>query len=95
MANGADAALTKHLTFLVYLSSQSNVNVLNEISITLEAMESLYRASSHIVGASFKRMGKELLHLLITIMNDEVGRRQCGRTRDRDSPWLLGVSIFH
>lgn len=97
MANGADAALAKHLTFLVYLSSKSDENLLNEIALTLEAMESLYRASSHIVGASFKRMGNELLKLLITIMNDEVCRRQTlttaagtvdGSLREDDPPSL-------
>ena len=39
-------------------------------------MESFYRVFLSIVGACFKRMSKELLQLLIAIMNEEVCRRQ-------------------
>jgi len=79
MAAGADSALAKHLTFVVYqqhhtnaanraaesaasfneqrLREQQQRSFVSEISMTLDAMESLYRASSEIVGASFRRMG--------------------------------------
>lgn len=86
MMTGADAALTKHLTFLVYhakliggrcaKSTETEASIRLEISLTCDAMESLYRATSNVVGLSFKRMGNELMHLLVTIMNDEVSRRQ-------------------
>jgi len=85
MSTGADAAITKHLTFLVYHSKHLNErngivdseeSLRTEICLTLEVMECLYRASSQIVGASFQRMGNEVMHLLITIMDDEINRRQ-------------------
>jgi len=87
MSTGADAAITKHLTFLVYHAkllnernkSQTDTtqeSVRTEICLTLDVLECLYRASSQIVGASFQRMGNELLQLLITIMDDEISQRQ-------------------
>lgn len=85
MGTGADAALTKHLTFLVYHArhlsernsdTDTDESVRTEICLTLDVLESLYRASSQIVGASFQRMGNELMHLLITIMDHEINRRQ-------------------
>lgn len=91
MSTGADAAITKHLTFLVYHSKHlterngivdSAESLRAEICITLEVMESLYRASSQIVGASFQRMGNEVMHLLITVMDDEINRRQVQRMMD-------------
>lgn len=87
MAAGADAALSKHLTFLVFRhehemqqqsqnSQQNDIkSILSEITTTVDAMESLYRASSEIVGASFRRMGSHVLEILIKLIDDEVQRR--------------------
>lgn len=87
MAAGADAALTKHLAYLLYMqrewgnsSTQPQDALMNEMAVTIEALETLYRASSHVVGASFKRMGEELMHLVISIINGEVSRRQASMT---------------
>jgi hypothetical protein len=86
MATGADAALSKHLTFLVYhiehlangvpQENENQESVYGEISLTCDALEGLFRASSSIVGASFKRMGRELLQLLVSILMKEIGKRQ-------------------
>jgi len=86
LSTGADAALTKHLTFLVWHnkgvvspqdSSESHdlSDVVAELSMACEALESLFRASSSLVGASFQRMGNELLLLIISVINGELGRR--------------------
>ena len=85
MGTGADAAMVKHLTFLVYhikhLNDRNGIMdpegaLRSEMCLTLDVMECLYRASSQIVGASFQRMGNEIMHLLITIMEDEINRRK-------------------
>lgn len=75
MASGADAALAKHLTFLVYHSRCDNDPMLSEISLTVDVMEALYRASSEIVEVSFRRMGKEVLEILVNLIDEELGRR--------------------
>lgn len=84
MATGADAALTKHLTFLMYRAKKHGADntetedssIRMELSLTCDAMESLFRASSNVVGVSFQRMGKELMQLLVIILNEEVRQRQ-------------------
>jgi hypothetical protein len=90
IAAGADAALTKHLTFLLWLTkhgaSTANVaaaaasetdeaSLMTELSTTCEAFESVFQASSLSVGGSFRRMGNEILRLLVTIMEEEISRR--------------------
>lgn len=76
MSKGADAALVKHLTFLVWQHKcHSHVDVLNEVALTCEALECLYRASSRYVGGSFRRMGMEILGLLVFVVDEEIGRR--------------------
>lgn len=89
---GADAALTKHLTFLLWQSKHADVacelaeggtadgdddpHVLAaELGMACEAMESLFQASSVTVGASFRRMGRDILRLLVTILDNEINRR--------------------
>lgn len=85
MAVGADAAIVKHLVVLVYNSKylcaerndvETESSLRHEISLTLDAMESLYRASSSVVATSFQRMGTVLMHLLIAIITDETNRRK-------------------
>lgn len=83
IASGADSVLVKHLAF-VLTSTKAAASVgaenenemsMTELSLTLECLELLYRASSVIVGASFRRMGPTLLQLLRTIVTDEINRR--------------------
>ena len=64
---------------------------MTEISLALECLELLYRASSPIVGASFRRMGPTLLRLLNTIISDEIQRRTASVvTRQQDSQEYRG-----
>lgn len=50
-----------------------------ELSLTCDALESVFRASSTVVGASFRRLGSLLLQLLVSLLNDEIiQRRRCG-----------------
>jgi hypothetical protein len=95
IAAGADAALTKHLTFLLWhakhaasttaaptpsaaaaaASGTDESTFMTELSTTCDAFESVFQASSLSVGGSFRRMGNEILHLLVTIMEEEINRR--------------------
>jgi hypothetical protein len=96
IAAGADAALTKHLTFLLWHakypastttaaptpsaaaaagSETDESTFMTELSTTCEAFESVFQASSLSVGGSFRRMGNEILRLLVTIMEEEINRR--------------------
>lgn len=80
IAAGADSVLVKHLSFILtsskaHLDEDSREMAMTELSLTLECLELLYRASSIIVGASFRRMGPMLLELLKTIVTDEITRR--------------------
>jgi hypothetical protein len=91
IAAGADAALTKHLTFLLWhtkhaataktstsstaASGTDEATFMTELSTTCEAFESVFQASSLSVGTSFRRMGNEILRILVTIMEDEIRRR--------------------
>jgi hypothetical protein len=51
-------------------------NLQFEVSLTCDALESMYRASSAVVGVSFRRLGLELIQLLITILQHELKQRQ-------------------
>ena len=75
----ADVALTKHLVFLEVKASFRRKplhvdidDLLHEISMTFEALEMVYRASSDKVAVSFSRVGVELLQVLITIIDWEI-----------------------
>lgn len=77
---GADAALTKHLTFLAFHAQSCTdehvlEELLTEISLTCDVLESLFRASSDSVGFSFVRMGRELMQLLVGLLDNELVRR--------------------
>lgn len=84
IASGADSALTKHLTFLAFHAQQQTdsasqkllESLLAEISLTCDALESVYRASSSHVGTSFDRLGKELMQLLVGVIDNELERRR-------------------
>jgi hypothetical protein len=94
MARGADSALTKHLTYLLYhfcladserQREPSQKNLRLELSLTCDALESLYRASSEAVALSFQRLGLELCHLLVALLNRELKlRQQLMTTNDRN-----------
>lgn len=95
IAAGADSVLVKHLAFVLTSTKNNNNSSTNnndtqnemsmtELSLTLECLELLYRASSVIVGASFRRMGSPLLQLLRTIVNDEINRRTKHVYHDED-----------
>lgn len=80
IAAGTDSVLVKHLAFVLTSAQTSNESdgnemIMTEISLALECLELLYRASSSIVGASFGRMGLTLLKLLTTAISDEIERR--------------------
>lgn len=51
-------------------------NLLLELSLTCDALESIYRASSEVVAMSFRRLGSELIGLVITVIDQELQKRQ-------------------
>lgn len=77
LSSGADAALTKHLTYLVHFQAHRN-----EIALTCHTLESLYRASSNVVGLSYQRLGDSLTTLLKTIVDQEIDRRSTSSDDD-------------
>ena len=92
VAAGADAALCKHLAFL-FLLEQHEDSSTTEVSLTLQAMESVYKANSSTVDASFKRMGNEILKLLVVIVDAEVKKRsvQPGEQRGDEASLAAGT----
>jgi hypothetical protein len=74
--NTSDTNTTNHYDHSpLHKVNRDLIDLRKEISWTLDAMESMYRASSSIVGASFERMGQEILNLLVTLVDDEIGQR--------------------
>ena len=96
--NNVDRALTKHLTYLLYLFSnvtnqgpdadnntpnpktniatdQSSILRL-ELALTCDALESIYRATSEVVGLSFRLFGPKLLSFLISVVRREMKHRK-------------------
>ena len=47
-----------------------------ELALTCDALESIYRATSEVVGLSFRRLGPEMLHLLISLVQQEIKQRK-------------------
>ena len=47
---------------------------LKEISYTCDAIECIYRANSSVVGTSFARVGRDMLQLLVGIIDNELAR---------------------
>jgi hypothetical protein len=86
-----DSAFCKHLTFLVYHSERlkrligDDSAMLPEISKACDALECLYRASSEVVNASFRRMGKEMVHLLINLIDQEISTRFSAVDTEKDA----------
>lgn len=79
---GADIALTKHLIFLEFKTGfrrkpiQADLGAITrEISLACEALEMVFRASSEHVAKSFNRVGRELLQVLVTLIDEEVTTR--------------------
>lgn len=76
---GADAALTKHLGFLMSKKTIQLTGaepcIMHELSCTCEALEMVYRASPSCVSVSFEKFGHELLALLINLISEELGNR--------------------
>jgi hypothetical protein len=84
---GIDVALTKHLDLLVLKLSRCRCNsmvpiedenqgaLIQEVSSSLEALEMVYRASDPAVGDSFLKIGPDLLHVLVNVMDEELTRR--------------------
>lgn len=91
IGEGIDVALVKQLVLLVFKISrcrhaasngmsaaQQEENIpalLDEVCTALEAMEMIYRASDTAVGDSFRKVGPDLLHVLVTLVDDELNRR--------------------
>lgn len=90
IAIGADAALTKHLVFLSWKIQTCNDDrdhqeiLWNEVGLVCGVFELIYRASEPYVEASFMRLGKDLLQVLLSLLNQQLhgllGER--GSTRD-------------
>jgi hypothetical protein len=47
-----------------------------ELALTCDALESIYRATSEVVGLSFRRLGPEMLNLLIYLVQQEIKHRK-------------------
>jgi hypothetical protein len=79
---GADIALVKTLVFLEFKSQfrrepikADMEEITHQIGLTLTALEAVYRASSESVGESFSRVGVDLMHILVILIDDEVNKR--------------------
>jgi hypothetical protein len=82
MEAGADIALTKMLVFLEFKTGFRRQpikadleEITREISLTCQALEMVYRASSEAVERSFNRVGTDLLHILVILIDVEVKSR--------------------
>jgi hypothetical protein len=82
IAVGADVALVKALVFLEYACGfrrepiQADMEAITkEIGMVLTALECVYRASSESVEESFNHVGKDLLHILVILIDEEIKHR--------------------
>jgi hypothetical protein len=57
-------------------ANEKTCNLRLELAITCDALESTYRATSEVVGLSFRRLGPELLHLLLYLLQQEINQRK-------------------
>jgi len=79
---GADSVLVKHLGYLFSRKQTSGRKpsmerlIVNEMSVTCEALEMVLRASPSAVSQSFHRFGAEVLDLLIHLMDEETEKRR-------------------
>jgi hypothetical protein len=79
---GADIALVKMLVFLEFKTGfrrqpiKADLEAITkEISLTCQALEMVYRASSEYIGMSFQKVGTDLLHILVILIDEEVKSR--------------------
>jgi len=79
---GVDIALVKHLAFLEFKTGFRREpikcdmeEITQEIGSVLKSLECVYRASSDAVGKSFNRVGKDLLQILVILIDDEIKNR--------------------
>eukprot|EP00934_Nitzschia_sp_Nitz4_P005746 Nitzschia sp. Nitz4//scaffold161_size51353//2757//4489//NITZ4_006939-RA/size51353-processed-gene-0.43-mRNA-1//1//CDS//3329537882//5736//frame0 len=75
-----DIALVKMLAYLEFKSGfrktpTNQEDITKEISLTFQALEMVYRAPSDSVETSFKRVGTDLLHILVVLLEQEVQSR--------------------
>jgi len=80
--SGVDIALVKFLAFLEFKTGfrrqpyQADIEAITrEICMACQALEMVYRGSSEAVGCSFKRVGRDLLHILVILIDEEVKSR--------------------
>ena len=90
---GMDVVLVKQLVMLVFKMSrircipncwgpqvdgeESLNGLIEEVCCGLEAMEMVYRGSDDAVGESFRKIGPDLMHVIITVIDEELNRRVC------------------
>jgi hypothetical protein len=79
---GADIALVKMLAFLEFKTGfrrppiKANMEAITkEISLTCQALEMVYRASSEAVERSFNKVGTDLMQIVVILIDEEVKRR--------------------
>jgi len=92
VAAGADIALVKMLAFLEFKTGfrrppiKANLEAITkEISLTCQALEMMYRASSESVEVSFNRVGTDLMQIVVILIDEEVKMRMQNFATD-DSP---------
>lgn len=78
----ADIALVKMLAFLEFKTGfrrppiVANIDAITkEISLTCQALEMVYRASSEAVEKSFKRVGTDLMQIIVILVEEEIKSR--------------------
>jgi hypothetical protein len=79
---GADIALVKMLAFLEFKTGfrrppiKANMAAITkEISLTCQALEFVYHASSEAVETSFHRVGLDLMQIIVILMDEEIKTR--------------------
>lgn len=84
---GADVALVKNLVFLQFkagfrkeMVTFHTEAITREMGSVLKSLECVYRASSDAVGTSFNRVGKDLLRILLALIDDEVKNKEEKKT---------------
>ncbi|CAB9526963.1 expressed unknown protein [Seminavis robusta] len=90
IAAGIDVALVKQLVLLVLKVSRCRAttqllvpvedediqSLVEEVCTALEVLEMVYRAGDEAIGASFLKIGPDLLHVLVTVIDDELNSRR-------------------
>ena len=90
IAAGIDVALVKQLVLLVLKVSRCRAttqllvpvedediqSLVEEVCTALEVLELVYKAGDEAVGESFRKIGPDLLHVLVTVIDDELNSRR-------------------